>query len=190
MKNNKQDCEKTVATNKKAYFDYFLFDKYSAGISLLGTEIKSIRKNGANLKDSWIKITSDLEAVLMNCHISPYEFGNIYNHDPKRERKLLLNKKEILKILNKQKQEKYTIVPLKMFFSSRWLKLEIALAKGKKLYDKRETINKKDIIILVTLYIIVGILAAVTFNGFLSLLSVFGTAIYTYSVWQKKTSFK
>ena len=86
-----------------------------------------------------------LEAYLVNCHISPYEFGNIFNHEPRRERKLLLNKKEILKILNKVKQEKYTIVPTQMYFSSRWVKLEIALAKGKKLYDKRDSLKKKDI---------------------------------------------
>lgn len=111
----------------------------------MGTEIKSIRKGQINLKDSYIKITDNLEAYLINCHISPYEFGNIYNHDPKRDRKLLLNKKEILKILNKVKQEQYTIVPIRMFFSGRWAKVEIALAKGKKIYDKRDSIKKKDI---------------------------------------------
>lgn len=145
MTNDKNQGNKLISSNKKAHFDYLLFDKFEAGIALLGTEIKSIRKNGANLKDSYIKITDNLEAYLVNAHISPYEFGNIYNHDPRRERKLLLNKKEILKILNKVKQEKYTIVPLQMYFSSRWVKLEIALAKGKKLYDKRDSIKKKDI---------------------------------------------
>ncbi len=137
--------KKIISSNKKAYFDFLLFDKFEAGISLLGTEIKSIRQNGANLKDSYIKITDNLEAYLLNCHISPYKFGNIFNHEPMRERKLLLKKKEILKISNKQKQEKYTIVPTQMYFSSRWVKLEIALAKGKKLYDKREALKKKDI---------------------------------------------
>ena len=102
--------EKIISSNKKAYFDYTLFDKFEAGIALFGTEIKSIRNNAVNLKDSYIKITDNLEAYLINCHISAYEFGNIYNHDTKRERKLLLNKKEILKILNKVKQEKYTIL--------------------------------------------------------------------------------
>lgn len=145
MANDKNQGNKLISSNKKASFDFLLFDKFEAGIALLGTEIKSIRKNGANLKDSYIKITDNLEAYLINCHISPYEFGNIYNHDPRRERKLLLNKKEILKILNKVKQEKYTIVPTKMYFSSRWVKLEIALAKGKKLYDKRDSLKKKDI---------------------------------------------
>ncbi len=145
MNNNKKPSEKLISSNKKAHFDFLLFDKFEAGICLLGTEIKSIRKNGANLKDSYVKITDNLEAILCNCHISPYEFGNIYNHEPRRDRKLLLNKKEILKILNKMKQEKYTVVPTKMYFSSRYVKLEIALAKGKKLYDKRETLKKNDI---------------------------------------------
>jgi len=145
MSNNKTQGNKLISSNKKAHFDYLLFDKFEAGIALLGTEIKSIRRNGANLKDSYIKITDNLEAYLINCHISPYEFGNIFNHEPRRERKLLLNKKEIIKILNKVKQEKYTIVPTQMYFSSRWVKLEIALAKGKKLYDKRDSLKKKDI---------------------------------------------
>lgn len=145
MANDKKQSNKLISSNKKAHFDYLLFDKFEAGIALLGTEIKSIRKNGANLKDSYVKITDNLEAYLINCHIAPYEFGNIYNHEPLRDRKLLLNKKEILKILNKIKQEKYTVVPVQMYFSTRWVKLEIALAKGKKLHDKRETIKKKDI---------------------------------------------
>ena len=145
MKNDKKTANKLIASNKKAHFDYNLFDKYEAGICLLGTEIKSVRKGQINLKDSYIKITDNLEAYLINCHISPYEFGNIYNHDPKRDRKLLLNKKEILKILNKVKQEQYTIVPIQMFFFFFLAKLEIALAKGKKLYDKRDAIKKKDI---------------------------------------------
>lgn len=141
----KNDGKKLISSNKKAYFDYLLFDKFEAGIALFGTEIKSVRKNGANLKDSYVKITDNLEAFLINCHISPYEFGNINNHDPKRDRKLLLNKKEILKMLNKIKQEKYTVVPTQLYFSGRWAKLEIALAKGKKLYDKRESLKNKDI---------------------------------------------
>ena len=145
MTSNKKTGTKLIASNKKAHFNYLLFDSFVAGISLLGTEIKSIRKNGASLVDSYVKITDNLEAYLVNAHISPYEFGNIYNHDPRRERKLLLNKKEILKILNKIKQEKYTVVPTQMYFSGRWAKLEIALAKGKKLYDKREALKKKDI---------------------------------------------
>ena len=143
MKNDKKQSDRIISSNKKAHFDYLLFDKFEAGIALLGTEIKSIRRNGANLKDSYIKITDNLEAYLVNSHISTYEFGNIYILEPRRERKLLLNKKEILKILNKVKQEKYTIVPTQMYFSSRWVKVEIALAKGKKLYDKKETLKEK-----------------------------------------------
>ncbi len=144
-KQNENSNKRLISSNKKAHFDYLLFDKFTAGICLLGTEIKSIRKNGANLKDSYIKITDNLEAYLIGCHISAYEFGNIFNHEPRRERKLLLNKKEILKIQNKIKQEKYTIVPTQMFFMGRYAKLEIALAKGKKLYDKRESLKAKDI---------------------------------------------
>ena len=145
MKEAQNHTNKLISSNKKAYFDFLLFDKFEAGVVLTGTEIKSIRKNGANLKDSYVKIFDNLEAVLLNCHISPYSFGNIFNHEPRRERKLLLNKKEILKILNKIKQENYTVVPTKMYFKGRWVKLEIALAKGKKLHDKRESIKKKDI---------------------------------------------
>lgn len=145
MAKDKKIPDKLISSNRKASFDFLLFDKFEAGISLLGTEIKSIRKSGANLKDSYVKISDNLEAYLINCHISPYEFGNIFNHEPRRDRKLLLNKKEILKILNKIKQEKYTVVPTKMYFEGRWVKVEIALAKGKKLYDKREAIKKKDI---------------------------------------------
>lgn len=135
---------KIVSSNKKAFFDFTIFEKFVAGIVLTGTEIKSARLGAINLKDSFIKI-EDGEAWLYNCHISPYGFGNRYNHEPLRLRKLLLNKKEILKIFNKQKQENYTIVPLNAFLSKGKLKLEIALAKGKKLYDKREALKKKDI---------------------------------------------
>ncbi len=144
MSKENKSPNKLISSNKKAYFDYHLFDKFEAGIALLGTEIKSIRNNGANLTDCYVKISPELEATLINCHIAPYKFGNINNHEERRDRKLLLNKKEILKILNKIKQEKYTVVPTKMYFSTRWVKVEIALAKGKKLYDKRETLKKKD----------------------------------------------
>ena len=140
----KNENVKVISSNKKAYFDYSIFEKYTAGIVLTGTEIKSVRSGAINLKDSFIKI-ENFEAWLYNCHISPYDMGNRYNHEPLRVRKLLLNKKEILKILNKQKQENYTIIPLNAFLSKGYLKLEIALCKGKKLYDKRETLKKKDI---------------------------------------------
>ncbi len=128
--------------NRKAYHEFTIFEKYTAGIVLTGTEIKSVRKNAVNLKDSFAKI-EDGEVFLFGCHISPYEQGNRYNHKPDRIRKLLLNKKEILKIHTKMKKDGYTIIPLSMFLSDGFAKLEIGLAKGKKLYDKREAITKK-----------------------------------------------
>ena len=134
--------KKIITTNRKAFHDFLIFDKYEAGIVLCGTEIKSIRAGGINLKDSFIKI-EDSEAWLYNCHISPYEQGNRYNHEAERTRKLLLNKKEIMKMLGKIKKEGYSIVPLELFLQNGWAKLEIALAKGKKLYDKREDLAKK-----------------------------------------------
>lgn len=134
--------KKVIATNKKAYHDYTVSDKFIAGIVLLGTEIKSIRKGAVNLKDSFAKI-EDGEIFLYKFHISPYEQGNRYNHEPERVRKLLLNKKEILKMLGKIKKEGYTIVPLELFLANGFAKLEIGLAKGKKLHDKREDIAKK-----------------------------------------------
>ena len=134
--------KKVVSTNRKAFHDYLIFDKFVAGIVLTGTEIKSIRKGMLNLKDSFAKI-EDGEVFLYNMHISPYEQGNRYNHKPDRVRKLLLNKKEIMKIEAKIKKENYTIVPLELFLSHGFAKIEIGLAKGKKLYDKRESIAKK-----------------------------------------------
>lgn len=134
---------KIIHTNRKAFHDYTIYEKYIAGIALTGTEIKSVRRNAVNLKDSFARIEHG-EVFLYGCHISPYEQGNRYNHKPDRVRKLLLNKKEILKLDIKIKKEGYTIVPTEMFFINGLAKLEIALAKGKKLYDKRETIAKKD----------------------------------------------
>ncbi len=135
---------KIVTTNRKAFHDYNIIEKYVAGIVLTGTEIKSIRKNAINLKDSFCKI-EDNEIFLYNCHISPYEQGNRFNHDAERVRKLLLNKKEILKMHTKVKQDNYTIVPLEVFLSHGFAKVEIGLAKGKKVHDKREDIAKKDL---------------------------------------------
>ena len=134
---------KIITTNRKAFHDYIIFEKYVAGIVLSGTEIKSIRQNLVNLKDSFCSFV-DNELFLYKCHISPYEHGNRYNHEPERLRKLLLTKKELLKISQKVKKEGYTIVPLEMFFIQGLAKLEIALVKGKKLYDKREDLTKKD----------------------------------------------
>ena len=134
--------KKVISTNRKAFHDFLIFDKFIAGIVLTGTEIKSIRKGMLNLKDSFAKI-EDNEMFLYGMHISPYEQGNRYNHKPDRVRKLLLNKREILKIQDKVKKNGVTIVPLELFLTNGFAKLEIGLAKGKKLYDKREAITKK-----------------------------------------------
>lgn len=133
-----------ITTNRKAFHDYNIFDKFIAGIVLTGTEIKSIRNNAINLKDSFCRI-DDNEIFLHNCHISPYDKGNRHNHEEKRIRKLLLTKKEILKIQSKVKKDGYTIIPLEVFITKGFAKIEIGLAKGKKLYDKRDSIAKKDI---------------------------------------------
>ena len=135
--------KKVITTNRKAFHDYTIFEKYVAGIVLTGTEIKSIRKSAINLKDSFCKI-EDNEIFLYNCHISPYEQGNRFNHKAERTRKLLLTKKEILKMHSKIKKDGYTIVPLEVFIVKGFAKVEIGLAKGKKLYDKRESLAKKD----------------------------------------------
>lgn len=134
--------KKVISTNRKAFHDFLIFDKFIAGIVLTGTEIKSIRKGMLNLKDSFAKIENN-EMFLYGMHISPYEQGNRYNHKPDRVRKLLLNKREILKIQDKVKNNGVTIVPLELFLTNGFAKLEIGLAKGKKLYDKREAITKK-----------------------------------------------
>lgn len=129
--------------NKKARFDYFIEDEYEAGIVLKGTEIKSIRKGSANLKDSYAIIRND-EIFLLNMFISPYSEGNRFNHEETRTRKLLLNKKEIKKIKNKLEIEGYTLVPIKLYFKNNKAKILLGIAKGKKNYDKRETIKKRD----------------------------------------------
>ncbi len=136
--------EKIIITNKKASFDYFLFTKYEVGIALVGTEIKSIRNHSCNLKDSYVIIRNG-EVFILNMNIAEYSHGNLFNHDPLRTRKLLMHKKEILKMQLKIKQEGYTIIPTKLYFNDKGkVKLEIALAKGKKNYDKRESIKEKD----------------------------------------------
>ena len=135
--------KKIITTNRKAFHDYTIFEKYVAGIVLTGTEIKSVRKNAINLKDSFCKIEEN-EIFMYNCHISPYEQGNRFNHKADRTRKLLLTKKEILKMHSKIKKDGYTIVPLEVFILKGYAKVEIGLAKGKKLYDKRESLAKKD----------------------------------------------
>ena len=148
MTNKKNKSEKknqsTSIENRKAWHDFHIEDSMVCGIALTGTEIKSIRTGRAQLKDSFVKIEKG-EVWLYNCHISPYQFGNRFNHTPLRKRKLLLHKKEILKLYQKTKEKNLILIPLKIFFSRNWAKVEIALAKGKKVYDKREAIKKKDL---------------------------------------------
>lgn len=134
---------KNVASNKKAYHEYFIEDKYEAGIVLVGTEVKSIRQGKVNLKDSYVNI-KDGEAYVYNLHISPYEKGNIYNVDPLRPRKLLLNKREIRKLIGLVTLKGYALIPLSLYLKNGLVKMELAVAKGKKLHDKREDIAKKD----------------------------------------------
>lgn len=134
---------KLVANNKKAYHDYFIEEKYEAGIALAGTEVKSLRMGKCSIKEAFIRIENG-EVWVYGMHVSPYEKGNIFNKDPLRPRKLLLHKKEIWKLLGKMKEKGYTLVPLQIYFKEGKAKVEIGLAKGKKLYDKREDIAKKD----------------------------------------------
>ena len=134
---------KIIVNNSKARYLYFLEDFIECGIELKGSEIKSIRRNGASLHDSYIVIKND-EAFILNMHIAPYENGNVFNHEPNRTRKLLLHKSEILKLAKKAKEKVMTIVPIKIYLKKGKVKVEIALGKGKKLYDKRETIKKRD----------------------------------------------
>ena len=129
---------KIVANNKKAYHDYFIVDKFEAGIELVGTEVKSIRAGKINLKESWCMIKRG-EIFVNGMHISPYEFGNIFNKDPIRPRKLLVHKKEIMRFVGLVKQQGVTIIPLSMYFKGSLVKMQIGICKGKKSYDKRET---------------------------------------------------
>lgn len=134
---------KIVAQNRKAFHDYFIEETLEAGMVLTGTEVKSLRDAKANLMDSYVLI-KDNEVFLFNCHISPYTHGNIMNHDPVRTRKLLLHKKELMKLQAKAAQKGYSVIPLKLYFKNGRAKAEIGLAKGKKQYEKRETIKKKE----------------------------------------------
>ena len=138
-----KDTIKMVAQNKKAHFEYFLEELFEAGLSLSGTEVKSLRLGKCSLKESFVRIEKG-EAFLYNMHISPYEQGNIFNKDPLRTRKMLLHKSEIRRLIGKVKTDGYTIVPVRLYFKGNYAKVEIALAKGKKLYDKRQDIAKKD----------------------------------------------
>ena len=134
---------KLIANNKKAYHDYFIEDTYEAGIALVGTEVKSLSMGRCSVKESFVGI-EDGEVYIYQMHVSPYEKGNIFNKDPLRTRKLLLHKYEINKLMGQQKMKGYTLVPLKVYFKDSRVKIEIGLARGKKLYDKRQDIAKKD----------------------------------------------
>ena len=134
---------KLIANNKKAYHDYFIEDKYEAGISLAGTEVKSLRQGKCSIKESFIRIEKG-EVFIYGMHVSPYEKGNIFNKDPLRVKKLLLHKYEINKIAGKIAEKGYTLLPLQVYFRGSLVKVELGLARGKKLYDKRQDIAKKD----------------------------------------------
>ena len=138
-----KDTIKSVANNRKAYHDYFVEEKFEAGIQLAGTEVKSIRQGAVNLKDSFA-IVKDGELMVHGMHISPYEKGNIFNKDPMRPRKLLMHKREILRLYAKVKQDGYALVPLSLYLKGPRVKLELGLCKGKKLYDKREDAAARD----------------------------------------------
>jgi SsrA-binding protein len=144
MTKDKDSTEKVVATNRKAFHDYFIEEKFEAGIVLQGTEVKSLREGRVNLQDSYASVREG-EMFLHNCHVSPYSHGYIMNHDPTRVRKLLLHKTEINKLLGKTQQKGLTLIPLRIYFSKRGhAKVELGLAKGKKLYDRRESIKARE----------------------------------------------
>ena len=134
---------KIITTNKKAFHDYFVDDRYECGIALFGTEVKSIRQGGVNLKDSYCRIENG-EIFVLGMHISPYEKGNIFNRDPYREKKLLMHKKEIMKLFGLVTQKGFALVPLSLYFSGKNVKMEIGLCRGKKLYDKRDVAAEKE----------------------------------------------
>lgn len=139
----KEESFKTVAKNKKAFHDYFVLEKMEAGIELYGTEVKSIRQGKANLKESWCSIV-DGQLLINGMHISPYEQGNVFNKDSMRVRRLLMHKKEIMKLLDSVKQDGYSLIPLSIYFKGSILKVQVGLCKGKKLYDKRSSMAEKD----------------------------------------------
>ena len=139
----KQRGTKLIANNKKAYHDYFIEDTYEAGIALVGTEVKSLRMGKCSIKEAFVRIEKG-EVIIYGMHISPYEKGNIFNKDPLRPKKLLMHKSEIRKLVGKIAEQGYTLVPVEVYFKGSLVKVQIALAKGKKLYDKRQDIAKKD----------------------------------------------
>ena len=138
-----QRPRKIISNNKKAYHDYFIEEKMEAGIELFGTEVKSVRAGTVNLKDSYVSLKTG-EAMLIGMHISPYEQGNIFNRDPLRERRLLLHKKEIARLIGKTKETGYSLIPLSVYLSGSFVKIELGLARGKKSYDKRDAIAARD----------------------------------------------
>ena len=134
---------KTITTNRQAFHEYFVLESFEAGIALSGTEIKSIRQGGVNLKDAWCSI-DDGEMIIKQMHISPYEHGNIFNRKPDRNRKLLLHKREIMRLFGAVKQEGLALIPLSLYFKGSLVKVQLGLCKGKKLYDKRDVAAKRD----------------------------------------------
>ena len=134
---------KTIATNKKAFHEYFVIESFEAGIALSGTEVKSIRGGGVNLKEAWCSIDNG-EMIIKQMHISTYEYGNIFNKDPKRNRKLLLHKREIMRLLGLVKQQGLTLIPLSIYFKGSLVKVQLGLCRGKQLHDKRATAAKRD----------------------------------------------
>ena len=140
---DKKTAQKTVAQNKKAWHEYFVDEKYEAGIALFGTEVKSIRNGSVNLKDAYCSFKNG-ELFVLGMHVSPYEKGNIFNREPLRDRKLLMHKRELAKLAGLVSQKGYTLVPLSLYFSGKNVKVEVGLCRGKKLYDKRDTAAQKD----------------------------------------------
>ena len=136
--------EKIIATNRKAFHEYFILEKYEAGIDLFGSEVKSLREGAANLKEGYVLIREG-NAILIGVRISPYSHTGFKGHEPSRDRQLLLNKREIIKLSKKVAEKGLTLIPLKMYFKNGWAKVEIGLAKGKRHYDKKESLKKKDI---------------------------------------------
>lgn len=142
MPNANNAATKTIAENRAARHDYFVLESHEAGIELVGTEVKSIRMGGVNLKDSWCEI-KDMQLFVNGMHISPYEKGNIFNRDPRRVRRLLMHKNEIRRLFDKVRQEGLTLIPLRLYYKDSRVKMELGLCKGKKLYDKRDDMARK-----------------------------------------------
>lgn len=134
---------KTISTNKKAFHEYFVLESFEAGIELSGTEVKSVRQGGVNLKDAWCSVDNG-EMIIKQMHISPYEHGNIFNRPPARNRRLLMHKREIMRLFGAVKQEGLALIPLSVYFKGSLVKVQLGLCKGKKLHDKRETAAKRD----------------------------------------------